>query len=207
MAKKEKENTIKDPTHIETDIDKLLKMILKNEKVMLSEAVSTFGVSKEVIEEWGNILESNSLIEVHYPIIGEPSLQVIREKKEKLKKSEKKKDVKIRLPEKAPKELEKQESIKPKKKKFNKKIGAITTAIIAISLVLLALYFTGYGTSLFESISYFMNIYLPQLGEYSMLAKTYLLLIVIVPIIIIITGFLTLKKYNVNIKSFRLGRK
>jgi len=60
--------------YLETDIDKLYRIISKNGMVRVTDAAKTLKVPKSKIEEWGRILEEHELIMLHYPPFGEPVL-------------------------------------------------------------------------------------------------------------------------------------
>lgn len=80
---------------IETNIDKLYKMILERGSLGLYSAARDIGVSVELIEEWGKVLEEHKMIEMHYPPFGKAILRVPSTGKEKakhVKKEEKKKE-------------------------------------------------------------------------------------------------------------------
>ncbi len=69
--------------YLETNVDKLFQIVIKNKKVRISAAAKFFGVPENVVEDWGKILESHKLIDLHYPAIGAPVLKIkkIKEKK------------------------------------------------------------------------------------------------------------------------------
>jgi len=102
----------KNVEYLETGIDRLLNIVNKRKSILLSKAANELKVSEDVIENWGGILESHDLIKMHYPIVGEPSLDMLTEEDRKTK-EEKKKD---RLEKKKKEDLEKK-----KKKELEKK--------------------------------------------------------------------------------------
>ncbi len=57
-----------------TDIDTLYELINKKGKLTISEVAKGFGVTKEMAEEWGKILEEHDLIKLNYPPFGELEL-------------------------------------------------------------------------------------------------------------------------------------
>lgn len=69
--------------YVETSVDKLLRMVKEKGMVRLKDAAKAFGVPKERIEEWGNILEDHKLIEMHYPPMGSAVLRVKKPKEER----------------------------------------------------------------------------------------------------------------------------
>lgn len=75
--------------YLSTDIDRLYSYVLERKKIKLSVVAKKFNVKKELVEEWGSILEEHRMIEMHYPVAGEPTLRIPSPKKEKAKKPEK----------------------------------------------------------------------------------------------------------------------
>jgi activator of HSP90 ATPase len=69
---------------LKTVVDELYQLILDKKKVNISDAAKRFGVSEEVILEWGKILEEHSLVEVRYPAFGKAFL-VVKETAKKRK--------------------------------------------------------------------------------------------------------------------------
>lgn len=57
-----------------TDIDRLYELINQKGKLTISEISEGFGISKEMAEEWGKILEEHNLITLNYPPFGELEL-------------------------------------------------------------------------------------------------------------------------------------
>ena len=64
--------------YLETNVDKLYKMVKKKGKIKISDVVKKMKVSKEVVEEWAKVLEDYGMIKIYYPIIGEPELRLIK---------------------------------------------------------------------------------------------------------------------------------
>ena len=62
--------------HLSTNIDGLQKYVTERKTVKITGASRKFGVPKKNIEEWGRILEDHHMIEMHYPVAGEPMLRV-----------------------------------------------------------------------------------------------------------------------------------
>ena len=60
----------------ETEMDSLYHLIQKRGKVDLQEVMHNFGVSKELAEEWAQILESHELITINYPLFNPPILSL-----------------------------------------------------------------------------------------------------------------------------------
>jgi hypothetical protein len=84
--------------YLSTDIDSLYTHVLENKSVRLPSAARRFRVSRETIEEWGKILEDHHMIELHYPVAGEPTLRVPRPRGARGKKPREKKEKKPRKP-------------------------------------------------------------------------------------------------------------
>ena len=67
----------------ETNFDKLLELLKKYKKVKISYISKGFGVSKEKVVEWSEILESHNFLKVRYPLFGEAELVTKGEKSRK----------------------------------------------------------------------------------------------------------------------------
>ncbi|MBU1135840.1 MAG: hypothetical protein KKG13_04985 [Nanoarchaeota archaeon] len=98
--------------HIHTGIDMLLEIVKKHKKIRLTEAAEMLNVSENRIEEWGKILEDHNLITMHYPIMGEPTLETpiivkVNETKEERRKEENRKKQERKKEEQKKKEMEK----------------------------------------------------------------------------------------------------
>jgi DNA-binding transcriptional ArsR family regulator len=61
--------------HIETDIDRLMKIIDEKKIIGIEELSKTLKISPDRLEIWAKILEDAGLIEIEYPIIGLPKLR------------------------------------------------------------------------------------------------------------------------------------
>lgn len=68
----------KNPLILETDVDKLLKIIEKKESVAVDELAGTLKVNEEKIEEWGRLLEEHGLIRMEYPTFGKPVFKFVK---------------------------------------------------------------------------------------------------------------------------------
>lgn len=68
--------------YLETNIDRLFKMIEKKGRIKISEAAKKLNLSEDRIQEWGDILEEHKLIDMHYPPIGEGVMRPVKSKKE-----------------------------------------------------------------------------------------------------------------------------
>ncbi len=55
-----------------TQIDFFYEYILQNKSVTLTQLMKRFNLSKEIVQQWGEILASHKMIIVHYPAFGEP---------------------------------------------------------------------------------------------------------------------------------------
>lgn len=60
---------------VETDIDKLMKIIEEKKSVSVGDLSKELNLKVEQIENWAKILEERGLIEIEYPIIGLPKLR------------------------------------------------------------------------------------------------------------------------------------
>lgn len=81
--KKIEESYIKKEGHekVNTDLDTLYSMILKNKKMKLEQISKTFKIDNERALEWIKILENNNLVTIEYPAFNSP-LVLIKEKNE-----------------------------------------------------------------------------------------------------------------------------
>lgn len=62
----------------ETLIDLLYKRIQQKGQISLGEVMKYFNISKEVAEEWADILEKHTLITIEYPFFGDPILKKVK---------------------------------------------------------------------------------------------------------------------------------
>ena len=86
---------------IETSIDDLIRFLREKGKMGISEAADFLKMSQKQIEPLLNILEENGIIEIKYPVIGEPKIilksnapEKIEIKKSEIKKFEPPKEIK-----------------------------------------------------------------------------------------------------------------
>jgi len=68
----------KAPLILETDVDKLLKIIEKNESISVEDLAKILKVGEEKIEEWGRLLEEHGLITIDYPTFGAPVFKFVK---------------------------------------------------------------------------------------------------------------------------------
>jgi hypothetical protein len=90
---------------IETQIDKLIDLLSKRRKIALSEAARILNVKESILDTWISTLEDRGVVELKYPVLGEPeivlkgilpeNLKIIPE----AKKPEEKIEVKVQKPE------------------------------------------------------------------------------------------------------------
>ena len=120
--------------YLETDADKLYKMIEKQGKVDVKEASAALKVPQERIEEWGGILEEHKMSKMHYPPVGTPVLISNRLAKDKRKKAGEKKHEK-------PEEVAKPVQTKGYGRGRRKLLALIPIVVIVIILAILI--FTG----------------------------------------------------------------
>ena len=59
---------------IETSIDELIEILRKKEKMTISEVANSLKVTQKQLEQWIDVLEEKGIIELKYPIIGEPQI-------------------------------------------------------------------------------------------------------------------------------------
>jgi len=59
----------------ETDLDRVYNLIKEKRAVKLSDIASQFNINKKHAEDWAAILEKHGLIEIYYPMLGEPELR------------------------------------------------------------------------------------------------------------------------------------
>jgi hypothetical protein len=109
---------------VETKMDALLRYIYSRRKVSLGKAPRKFDIDRNTMEEWGGILEESGLIEMHYPVIGQPILRVPIPKPTK----------------KEHKEKEEGEKEKRPKKKVTRKRILINIEIAALLLILIYIF-------------------------------------------------------------------
>lgn len=143
--------------YLSTDIDSLHTFVLERKKITLTQAAAKYQVTRSVVEDWGKILEDHHMIELHYPIAGEPILRVIQPKRSRHKKKDKK-DEKKGKKEEIPKFEEsripsekhadgKPQEAKPKRpgsgrfKKFTKKRLFIMAEIILLGELFIYIFF------------------------------------------------------------------
>jgi hypothetical protein len=63
---------------IQTTIDKLISLVRKRKRIRISEAAKILGVTQKQVDEWVFTLEDSDIVELKYPVFGEPEV-VIRE--------------------------------------------------------------------------------------------------------------------------------
>lgn len=61
--------------HIETDIDRLMKIIDEKKVVGIDEISKILKISPDRLENWAKLLEDRGLVEIEYPILGLPKLR------------------------------------------------------------------------------------------------------------------------------------
>lgn len=59
---------------IETAIDKFLKLLRERKKVPISEALRILKVTESQLESWIGSLEDHGIVELKYPVLGEPEI-------------------------------------------------------------------------------------------------------------------------------------
>lgn len=63
---------------IETAIDKLIKLLRKRKRIRISEAAKILKVTQKQLDEWVFTLEDRGIVDLKYPVFGEPEV-VIKE--------------------------------------------------------------------------------------------------------------------------------
>lgn len=98
-GKIEKINLLSFKDKNKTDLDILYDLLKKRKRLKISTICKTFKIDKEVVHQWGKILESGDLANIDYPGIGEPAI-VIQEKaaSNKILVLEKTKNISIKKP-------------------------------------------------------------------------------------------------------------
>lgn len=110
---------------IETQIDKLIDLLSKKRKIPLTEAARELNISESQLETWVSTLEDNGVVELKYPVLGQPeivlkgllpeNLKIASEDKgEKTEFKEPSREVPKELPKEAPKQEEKFERFEKK---------------------------------------------------------------------------------------------
>jgi len=66
------------PIILETDVDKLLKIIEEKETISVDNLAKMLNVSEEKVEGWAKVLEEHGLIKLEYPPFGKPLLKAVR---------------------------------------------------------------------------------------------------------------------------------
>jgi hypothetical protein len=80
--KKPVEQKVVTSCKVETTIDHLYQIVQKQGKIRIDDELSRYlGVPRPQIESWALILEEHSLVELHYPAIGEPEIRKKEDKK------------------------------------------------------------------------------------------------------------------------------
>lgn len=123
-----KMNEYSDVLRLETNIDKLYKLVCKDGEVKVREAAGRFGVDIDLVEEWGRVLENHDLARMHYPAFGELVIRSMkwveqhsREKRLEEKRKEKEEKKKHKEEEKHRKMREKERERWKKEKKKEKR--------------------------------------------------------------------------------------
>jgi len=68
----------KEPIILETDVDKLLKIIEEKGSITTDALAKVLNVSEDKVEEWGRTLEEHGLIKLEYPPFGKPKLKAVK---------------------------------------------------------------------------------------------------------------------------------
>ncbi|MFH1473384.1 MAG: hypothetical protein ABIE55_00665 [Candidatus Aenigmatarchaeota archaeon] len=79
---------------IETAIDKLIKLLRKRKRIRISEAAKILKVTQKQLDEWVFTLEDKGIVDLKYPVFGEPEV-VIKELTSEEVEAENVKDIEI----------------------------------------------------------------------------------------------------------------
>jgi hypothetical protein len=69
---------------IETTIDKFISLVRKRKRIRISEAAKILGVTQKQVDEWVFTLEDRGIVELKYPVLGEPEVAIIEETPEQI---------------------------------------------------------------------------------------------------------------------------
>lgn len=69
---------------IETTIDKFISLVRKRKRIRISEAAKILGVTQKQVDEWVFTLEDRGIVELKYPVFGEPEVVIIEETPEQI---------------------------------------------------------------------------------------------------------------------------
>ena len=69
---------------IETSIDKLISLLRKKKRITISELAKILNVPLKQVDEWVFILEDKGLVDIKYPVFGEPEVAIREIKPEQL---------------------------------------------------------------------------------------------------------------------------
>ncbi|MFH1317045.1 MAG: hypothetical protein ABII01_06000 [Candidatus Woesearchaeota archaeon] len=117
--------------NIETNLDLIYWTVLEKKTSSLSSLAQKIGVSTNKIEEWAIVLHKQGLLELNYPVVGDPVLRVKGVKIEKEGKKSKNKDKNKED------KKEKKKELKSDKEKVGKK-HILKLLIFAIVVILIA---------------------------------------------------------------------
>lgn len=110
---------------IETTIDKLLKLLREKKKVPISEALRILKITESQLESWIGSLEDHGIVELKYPVLGEPEIVLKGDIPEELPE-----ELKAETAEKEEIEEEPIETVEEKSKKMIEKIPKVNEAEI-----------------------------------------------------------------------------
>jgi hypothetical protein len=69
---------------IETTIDKFISLVRKRKRIRISEAAKILDVTQKQVDEWVFTLEDRGIVELKYPVLGEPEVAIIEETPEQI---------------------------------------------------------------------------------------------------------------------------
>jgi hypothetical protein len=62
--------------HLETEIDRLYDIIKEDGAIHFNDAVKKIGEPEDKVREWTDILEEHKMIDIDYPVVGDPLLKI-----------------------------------------------------------------------------------------------------------------------------------
>jgi len=161
---------------LRTDADKLFELVRKEQKIRSAEAAKKLDICLEKVIELAEILEEDSLIELHYPPIGEPFFIH--------------KDAKVKKAEKEKKEQKKQ---KPKSGQIK-----ILGVVLSVVFLLVSISYKN-NPRIFESVSPI------PLSEYYLDMNTILIIATVFTAILLTIMFMAFRAKKKRLKEGKLN--
>lgn len=76
---------------IKTDLDRIYDLVKDKKRAPLSQIADALNASIRKVEEWARVLDKQGLLELYYPVFGQPELRIMQKKQKKPKKDKNKK--------------------------------------------------------------------------------------------------------------------